>query len=240
MALPPGGIDNTFDGDKKRLTQRADSFAIGSGTREKKDFDEIEEFDKNLDSAVNKIKISEPTEESEGKQLEEHREKKAELEAQRRGSSSPSHQPFLGMSVLPGISNPSLAIGHTPEAYSKKRSGQVDGSGDERIEAVSQEVVQGLRQAGLANPVVTLDDPRLGGGAEGLKADYVFSLSGSERVYMWDKNNCYQKIAIGLHSSKIESAVGEVVEILTRKGKTDEKVVSRRDTPEGQFRLDDA
>lgn len=220
--------------------QRADSFAIGSGTRESKDIDELEDFDKKLDSAVHKIK-AEPGEDAEEQVMEEHRdrEKKAELEAQRRGSSSPSHQPFLGMSILPGISNPSLAVGNTGEAYSKRRSGQVESGADERIEAVSHDLVAGLRAAGLENPVITLDDPRLGGGAEGLKADYVFSLSGSERVYVWDQGGCHQKITIGFHSSKIESAVGEVVETLTRKGKTDEKVVSRRAASEGDFRLGD-
>lgn len=235
MALPPGGIDNTFDGDKKRLLQRADSFSIGSGTREKKDFDEIEEFDSAMDAVIHRIQQAEPQEESGSKQLEEHREDKAKLEAQRRGSSSPSHQPFLGMSILPGISNPTLDIGSTGSTYSKRRSSGVGEDREERVEALSQEIVQGLRAAGLSSPVVTLDDPRLGGASDGLKSDYTFSLSGSERVYVWDRNGCHQIITVGLHATKVESAVNDTVETLIRKGKIDEKSVSRRALPDEKF-----
>lgn len=237
MALPPSGIDNTFDGDKKRLLQRADSFSIGSGTREAKDFDEIEEFDQAMDAVIHRIQHSEPKEEAESKLLEDHREDKSKLEAQRRGSSSPSHQPFLGMSILPGIRNPNLEIGSTGQAYSKKRSSGVGEADETRVEALSQEIVQGLRAAGLPNPVVTLDDSRLAGASDGLKSDYVFSLSGSERVYVWDRNGCHQKITIGLHTTKVESAVNDTVETLTRQGRVDEKSTHHRVDSDEKFEL---
>lgn len=220
-----------------RLLQRADSFSIGSGTREKKDFDEIEEFDSAMDAEIQRIQQSGPQEEPDSRQLEEHREDKAKLEAQRRGSSSPSHQPFLGLSILPGITNPTIDINSTGPAYSKRRSSGVGEGGEERVEALSQEIVQGLRSAGLPNPVITLDDPRLTGASDGLKSDFTFSLSGSERVYVWDRNGCHQVITIGLHATKVESAAGDMVETLTRKGKLDEKSVSRRSEPEQDFEI---
>ena len=236
MALPPGGIGDTPDGDRKRLLQRADSFAIGTGTRNKKELDEIEEFDEALESVLHKSKKTGPEpEEDQAKQLERHREEKAQLEAERRGSSSPSHQPFLGMSVLPGISNPGMAVSSTPESHSKRRSGGVAGTGDARVEAVSPEIVQGLRAAGLREPVVTLDAPRLSGSAQAMHEHFVFSLRGTERVYVWDQNGCHQIVAIGLHGSSLESAVGATVETLTRRGKIDEKTTSQRKPPSTRF-----
>ena len=63
--------------------QRADSFAVGSGTRENKDRDDIDSFDEALESMVRKAdtaqKESEP---DQTKELEKHREEHAQLEAE--------------------------------------------------------------------------------------------------------------------------------------------------------------
>lgn len=238
MALPPGGIHDTSDGDKKRLMQRADSFAIGSGTREKKDLEDLEEFDEAFKSVI-KEAATRSDREDQSKELAEHREEHAKLEGERRGSSSPSHQPFLGMSILPGINAPNLAVGETPEGHSKKRSAAVDGKEQEVVETVSPEILQGLKKAGLAQPIVSLDDPRIGGAAEGLKKDFVLSLRANERVYVWSRNSCHQILSVGLQESKLESAAGVTVETVTRRGRVDEKKVQTRPPSSEEFTLKD-
>jgi hypothetical protein len=243
VALPPGGIADSPDGDRKRLLQRADSFAIGKGMREKKESDEIDEFDDAMESVISKTKQvdTQAAEADEQKrELVEHRETHAQLEAERRGSSSPSHQPFLGMSILPGITGPNQAISQTPESHSKRRSGGITENDNSLIESVSPELLQGLRAAGLKSPLATLDDPRLASSAEGLKPDFVMSLRSNERVYVWSQNLCHQVVSIGLHESKLESAVGETVEILTRRGKIDQKVSHKRPAPSADFPSQDS
>lgn len=232
MALPPGGINDVPDGDRKRLMQRADSFAIGTGTRDNKDRDEIDEFDEAMSSVVQKAQQVEPTQEQEAKELAEHREDQAQLEAGRRGSSSPSHQPFLGLSVLPGIMGQNLSIGQTPEAQSKNRPQGVAGEQEQHVESVSPEVLNGLRKAGLSQPIVTLDDPRVSGNSEELSKSFVLSLQSNERVYAWSRNHCHQVLSIGMHEIKLESAAGTTIEILSRRGKVDQKTVRKRSAPE--------
>ena len=239
MALPPGGVGNTSEGDKKRLMQRADSFAIGSGTRNKKDIDELEEFDKTMTSAIKEQKATEPEADEQRQKLEEHREEKAQLEAERRGSSSPSHQPLLGLSVLPGINAPGLAVGQSPESHSKRQPGGINSESDPVVESVSADILKGLKRAGLRKPLVTLDDPRLSGSSEGLKPDFVLSLRGNDRVYVWSQNLSHQIVSIGLHESRLESATGGTVETVVRRGKIDEKSSYTRVVPTEDFALDD-
>lgn len=238
MALPPGGIPNPSDGDKKRLMQRADSFAIGKGTQEKTESDEIEDFDEAMESVLHKSKKVETEVEDERAELAKHRDDHAQMEAERRGSTSPSHQPLLGLSILPGITNPSLAVGQSPESHSKRRSGAVEDKQDALVEAVSPEVLQGLRNAGLPEPIVTLDDPRTGSASDRLNEHFVLSLRGNERVYVWSQNHCHQVLSIGLHESQLESAVGTTVETVRRRGKTDEKTIRSRPEPAQDFTLD--
>lgn len=236
--FPPGGINDVPDGDRKRLMQRADSFAIGKGARSKKSLDEIDEFDDALSSVVKKAGSTEETEnEHHSTELEKHREDHAQMEAERRGSSSPGHQPFLGLSVLPGIAGQNLAVGQSPESHSKKRSSGVVGKDEQHVESVSQEILQGLRQAGLSQPIVTLDDPRVAGNSEELAKSFVLSLRSNERVYVWSQNHCHQVLTVGLHDLKLESAVGTTVETLSRRGKVDEKTVRKRPAPES-FNID--
>lgn len=217
--------------------QRADSFAIGSGTREKKDLEDLDEFDETFKSVIKEA--SRPEVEDQDKELAEHREEHAKLEGERRGSRSPSHQPFLGMSILPGINAPKLAVGETPEGHSKKRSAAVEGKVADQVETVSPEIVQGLKKAGLQEPIVTLDDPRIGGAAEGLKKDFVLSLRANERVYVWSQNSCHQILSIGLQESKLESAAGATVETVTRRGRVDQKQVRTRPHSSEEFSLKD-
>lgn len=238
MALPPGSITESPDGDRKRLMQRADSFSIGSGTREKKDFEEIEEFDEAIDSVLKEARKTQEKEvEEQERDLHAHRESQARHEAERRGSSSPSHQTFLGMSILPGIESQRMLIGQSPESQSKQRSAGVGQGGTLQVESVSHEILQGLKAAGLSEPIVTLDDPRINGAPEGLRKHFVLSLTGTERVYVWSRDNCHQILTVGLRESHLESAVGSVVETVTRKGKSDEKKVSSRVVAEDPFSL---
>ena len=239
MALPPGGIGNTPDGDQKRLIQRADSFAIGAGTRNKNDIDDLEEFDKKLTSAIKGDKKLDPDAEDEKQKLAEHRDEKAQLEAERRGSSSPSHQPFLGLSVLPGISTPGMSIAQAPESDSKKRAGGVESNNDPIVESVSPEILQGLKQAGLAKPIINLDDPRLTGSFDALKPDFVLSLRSNDRVYVWSQDSCHQIVSIGLHESKLESAVGSTVETVVRRSRVDQKSIRSRSSAQQDFSVKD-
>jgi hypothetical protein len=236
VALPPGGINDTPDGDKKRLLQRADSFAIGKGTRD--DQDDVEAFDETIESAIKKAeKTGEDKEKDQAQELERHREDHAELEGGRRGSSSPSHQPFLGLSVLPGIPG-SIPIGQTPESHSKQKSGGVGKKSDPIVESVSPEIVNGLKKAGLGEPLVTLDDPRLAGSAAQLRRWFVLSLQGHERVHVWNDKACHQILTVGMRETTLESAVGETVETVTRKGRIDQKRVSKRMEPPRAFNPD--
>jgi hypothetical protein len=236
MALTPGGIHDTPDGDKKRLLQRADSFAIGKGTRD--DREDVEAFDESIESAIKKSeKAHEDKEQDQSRELEKHRADHAQLEGERRGSSSPSHQPFLGLSVLPGIPG-HLPIGRTSESHSKQRSGAVGQKSDPIVESVSPEILSGLKKAGLGEPLVTLDDPRLAGSAERLSRWFVLSLQGHERVYVWNDKACHQILTVGMRETTLESAVGETVETVTRKGRVDQKRVSKRMEPPRAFKPD--
>lgn len=239
MALPPGGIPDTPEGDKKRLMQRADNFAIGRGTRDKSETDEIDEFDETMESVVRRAKKVDKEAETQSRELAEHREDQALREAERRGSSSPSHQPFLGLSVLPGIPNQSMTVGHTPESHSKRRSTGVEETGAEQVVAVSQELIQGLRNSGLEQPIITLNDPRLSGNIDALGEQFTLSLQGHERVYVWDQNSCHQVLSVGLHETRLESAVGTTVETLVRRGKVDKKETRKRTVSNDTFEVND-
>ena len=229
MALTPGGINDTPDGDKKRLLQRADSFAIGKGVRDDKE--DIEAFDESIESAIKKAEKANITNDpDETRELEKHREEHAQIEAERRGSSSPSHQPFLGLSVLPGITG-NIPISQTNESHSQKRSGAICQKSDPVVESVSPELVNALKSAGLGEPLVTLDDPRLEGSAKQLSRWFVLSLQGHERVYVWSDKACHQILTVGLRETTLESAAGETVETVTRKGRFDQKRVSKRTEP---------
>lgn len=238
MALPPGGIQNSSEGDKKRLLQRADSFAIGSAGQRKQDLEELDEFGEAMETVLKKSHFSELVPDDQSDQLEKHREHHAKMEGERRGSSSPSHQPFLGLSILPGISNQPALVGQAPENESQRKSGHVKNESENLIESVSMEIVKGLRAAGLSEPIVTLDDPRLGSSADRLNEHFVMSLRDSERVYVWSGNSCHQILSIGMHESQLESAVGTTVEIVKRRGKIDEKSVHQRHLSESEFFLD--
>ena len=211
--------------------QRADSFAVGSGTRENKDRDDVDSFDEAMESMVRKAdKAQKESEPDQTKELEKHREEHAHLEAERRGSSSPSHQPLMGLSILPGIPG-HLPLGQMTESQSKQRSGAVGGKQEATVEAVSPEIVNGLKNAGLGEPIVTLDDPRLGGSAERLNRWFVLSLQGHERVYVWNDKACHQILTVGMRETTLESAVGDTVETVTRIGRSDQKRVTKRTAP---------
>ncbi|MFA5503887.1 MAG: hypothetical protein WC314_15440 [Vulcanimicrobiota bacterium] len=237
MAITPGGIHDTPDGDRKRLMQRADSFAVGSGTRDSKDRDDIEDFDDTMESVIRKAESTPAeAEPDQGKELEKHREDHAQMEAERRGSSSPSHQPLLGLSVLPGIPG-ALPLGQMAEAQAQQRSRAVTDKEEAVVESVSPELVNGLKKAGLGEPIVTLDDPRLSGSAERLNRWFVLSLQGHERVYVWSDQACHQILTVGMRETTLESAVGETVETVIRKGRFDQKRIAQRSAP-GRFNPD--
>ena len=237
MALPPGGLSETPDADRKRLLQRADSFAIGKGARESEDSDEADEFDEALES-VGKVKSTAEQVEDSGQvaeKLESHRDDQAVDEAERRGSSSPSHQPFLGLTVLPGIKNPETLIQEAQRNEAKDSAKGVDGNHDLDIPSVSPEILNALKTSGLERPVVNLDDPRLGPHAGELSKDFVMSLADGARVYVWSRPDCHQKIVIGMTSNSLESAAGDTVEVLNRNNGQDQKRVLHRKSQETDF-----
>ena len=125
-----------------------------------------------------------------------------------------------------------LSIGQTPEAQSKNRPQGVAGEQEQHVESVSPEVLNGLRKAGLSQPIVTLDDPRVSGNSEELSKSFVLSLQSNERVYAWSRNHCHQVLSIGMHEIKLESAAGTTIEILSRRGKVDQKTVRKRSAAE--------
>ncbi len=238
MAMPPGGIGDGPDSDKKRLSQRADSFAIGTGTRENKDRDDVESFDEALDNALKPkvVKGAQDDPERQSRELEDFRKDQALGEAERRGSSSPPPNPFLGLLTLPGVGMPNLQVGETQRNEAKERSGGVKKAEKAESPTVSQEVLHRLKEAGLEGPVFSLDDPRLSTTADRLSSEFTLSLSGHDRVYVWSQNGCHQILTIGLRETKVESAAGTTVETLRRVGSVDEKLTRSRPLPGQQFR----
>lgn len=237
MAMPPGIGGDVPDGDRKRLMQRADTFAIGTGTRELKDRDDAKEFDAALDTAgePRKIRTAEEDVEKQTKDTEEYRKDQLMEQAEKRGSSSPPPNLFPGCLTLPGLGVPMMMIGETGRSESKGRSGGVESAAETVPQTVSREILQGLREAGLQDPVESLDDRRLGKAAEGLNGSFAMSLRGHDRVHVWSSNGCHQILTIGLHETRVESAAGTTVETLRRQGTTDEKTVATRPLPEGDF-----
>lgn len=217
--------------------QRADTFAIGTGTRELKDRDDAKEFDEILDSAqdLRKVRGSDEDVEKQAKETEEYRKDQLQDQAEKRGSGSPSLNAFPGCLTLPGLAVPMMTIGETTRGESKGRSGAVESGGEAVAQSVSQEVLKGLREAGLSDPVESLDDPRLGKAAEKLAALFSMSLKGHDRVHVWSGQGCHQILTVGLHETRVESAAGPTVETLRRVGNSDEKTVATRPVPEGEF-----
>lgn len=232
MALTPGA--EGLSGDHKRLQQRADSFAIGTGTRDSKDRDDIEAFDETIESVVKGAKVAEQQDEDaeeKSRELKEYQDSSLLEEAERRGS-RPTSPNLLGLMVLPGVSSPNMAIGETPRSESKGRSGKVSGVEKPEAPTLSPELLNQLKAAGLEDPVVTLDDPRLTKAADRLNQDYTLSLRDSDRVYVWSKSGCHQILTIGLHDTRVESAAGTTVETLIRQGKVDQKQIRSRPGPQ--------
>lgn len=237
MAMPPGIGGDVPDGDRKRLMQRADTFAIGTGTRELKDRDDAKQFDEVMDSTqdLRKVRGSDEDVEKQTKETEEYRKDQLQEQAEKRGSGSPSLNAFPGCLTLPALGVPMMSIGETTRSESKGRSGGVESGTESLPQTVSQEVLKGLREAGLSDPVESLDDPRLGKAAERLNDSFSMSLKGHDRVYVWSGQGCHQILTIGLHETKIESAAGTIVETLRRVGNSDEKTIASRPLPEGEF-----
>lgn len=233
MAVTPGGPEG-LSGDKKRLQQRADFFATGTGSREKRE--DVEAFDETIESVTKTVKVAEQDEDAEKKsrELHDYQETSAKGEAERRGTRS-SNPNLLGLVTLPGVSGPNLAIGDTPRSESKGRSGGVGQAEGADGPSLSPEVLNKLKLAGLKSPITNLDDPRLTREPDKLRNDYVLSLTNHDRVYVWSQNDCHQILTIGMNETKVESAAGTVVETLIRKGKVDQKQVVSRAEPE-EFR----
>lgn len=218
--------------------QRADTFAIGTGTRELKDRDDAKEFDEVLDGATHEIRrprTAEEDVEKQAKETEEYRREQLQEQAEKRGSTSSPANLFPGCLTLPGLGVPMMAIGEAGRSESKGRSGGVESGADTPPQTFSQHVLQGLREAGLSAPVESLDDPRLGKSAEKLNEIFRMSLKGHDRVYVWSACGCHQILTIGLHETKVESAAGDTVETLRRAQGGDEKTVTTRAVPEGEF-----
>lgn len=230
MAVTPGGPEG-LSGDKKRLQQRADFFATGTGSRD--DREEIEAFDETIESVSRTVKVAEQDEDAEKKsrELHDYQEDSAVDEAKRRGSRS-SNPNLLGLVTLPGMSGPNLTIGDTPRSESKGRSGGVGQSEAAEGPSLSPELLNQLKQAGLKSPVTNLDDPRLTRSPDKLNEEYVLSLNNHDRVYVWSQNDCHQILTIGMNETRVESAAGTTVETLVRKGKVDQKQVASRAEPE--------
>lgn len=232
--MPPG-IGDGIEGDRKRLMQRADTFSIGTGVRDSKDRDDIKEFDDELDSAMKPrtVKTAEEDIEKQARETEEYRKEQLLDQAERRGSSSPPPNLYPGCLTLPGIGVPMMMIGESARSESKGKSGGVESATETATHAVSPNVLEALRQAGLENPVESLDDPRLGKSAEKLTEFFTLSLRGSDRVYVWQNEKAHQILTIGMHETKVESAVETTVETLRKVGDTQEKTVTSRPAPDG-------
>ncbi len=236
--MPPGIGGDIPDGDRKRLMQRADTFAIGTGTRELKDREDAKEFDEALegaDSNLRKVRTAEEDVEKQAKETEDYRRDQLMEQAEKRGSSS-SLPPNLypGCLTLPGLGVPLMTLGEAGRSESRGRSGGVEEAGERIPQAVSAEVLAGLREAGLVEPVESLDDPRLGKAADKLNETFVMSLRGHDRVYVWNGEGCHQILTVGMHETKVESAAGPTVETLRRFQGTDEKTVTSREAS-GEF-----
>jgi hypothetical protein len=217
--------------------QRADTFAIGTGTRDLKDRDDVKDFDEALDSAqeTKKVRGADEDVEKQTRDTEEYRKDQLLDQAEKRGSSSAPPNLYPGCLTLPGVGLPMLNIGETQRGESRGRSGGVGDVADKQPQVVSREVLQKLREAGLTEPVESLDDPRLGKAADRLNDAFVMSLKGHDRVYVWSGDGCHQILTIGLHETRVESAAGTTVETLRRQGTTDEKTVASRLLPDREF-----
>ena len=233
MAMPPG-LGDGIEGDRKRLMQRADTFSIGTGVRDAKDRDDIKDFDEELDTALKPrtVKTAEEDIEKQARETEEYRREQLLDQAEKRGSSSPPPNLYPGCLTLPGIGVPMMMIGETQQSESKGRSGSVESASDGTNPSVSRHLLDALRQAGLDQPVESLDDPRLGKAAEKLLQSFTMSLRGSDRVYVWQGEETHQFLTIGMHETKVESAAGTTVETLRRVGETDDKTTTNRSLPE--------
>lgn len=235
MALPPGIGGDVPDGDRKRLMQRADAFAIGTGTRETKERGDAKEFDEALEdvSTDNISKVSEEDLEKQAKETEDYREKQLLDQAEKRNLSGlTSLNAYPGLLTLPGLGLQSLMIGENKNLDSQKRSSTASANLSKELPTISQELLQRLREAGLENPVESLDDPRLGKACEGLNPEFILSLQDNKRVHFWSNKDCHQRITIGLYESRLESAADSLVETLIRTGEIDEKSISSRVPPE--------
>lgn len=233
MAFPPGVGGDIPDGDRKRLMQRADTFSIGTGTREAKDRDDAQDFSDALEdvSSPKKTQALDEDLEKQAKETEDYRKEQLLEQAEHRNLRTlTSLNAFPGLLTVPGLELSGLLATSDP-TKSKKRSASVEPNGDKVAPTVSAPILQDLRQAGLSDPVESLDDPRLTRMPERLQTHFTLSLKGHDRVHTWKGDHCHQILRIGLHETEVESASGSTVETLKRIGQVDEKTISSKTEP---------
>ncbi len=216
-------------------------FATGAGQRNSKEREELDDFDEELKSLVKRKEIPQVDEDAEQKarELKDYQKSQALQEAERRGANPTSLNPFPGLSFLPGVNPGSLAVGSTPQSEAKPRSGGVDGNEKREPLLVSPEILEKLREAGLAEPLTGLEDPRLSRNTERLSQDFVLSVGDKERVYVWSSGSDYQLATVGLRETRIESGVGDTVETLRQLGTQQEKIVRTRTESSEPFQIQD-
>ncbi len=236
MSWPPNTPMDGPGGDLKRIQQRADLFATGSGQRSAQDREEIDDFEELLGRAQ---KVPEPqsfdrelADQQQGR-LQEHESRHGRLEAERRGSSSGAPHLFPGLPFLPGVVPNELTLREAPQSEAKSRSRGVEQSREQEDPTFSAQILASLREAGLSSPIASLSDPRLQGQSDRLRDDFVLSLQENGRVYVWSRAQSHQIVSIGLTETKIESAAGSTVEILRSSGGRKEKTVRSR-TPDSE------
>lgn len=175
------------------------------------------------------------TSEAEKRDVQSQIKDKEKDEAEKSGAGWRGPQPILGLSVL---STPALfqasSLGKPDKSRSDRKAEQVSQEILAAEARVQPELIEGLREIGLTAPLTGLSDPRLAGAVPALPAGegWVESPTRTGLSFVWQQGRTgYQRLEWAEQHTVIETAVGERVQWLERRGNQITVKESGRENP---------
>lgn len=144
---------------------------------------------------------------------EEHAEK-------HRSHAWPGPHPSMGlaMAAQAGALPREIAAGKPGRAEARKGTGLNPSSGDEPTGQVEDQVLQGLRRAGLTRPITGFADPRLQAGAAPRLPEWTCQQVPGARVYRWNGEGARQTLRWSEKDQLLESVGGERRQVIQKLG----------------------
>lgn len=175
------------------------------------------------------------TTEAEKRDVQAQIKDKEKDEAEKSGGGWRGPQPILGLSVLsPPSGIQATALGQPDKSRSDRKAEQVSQEIMAAEARVKPELLEGLRELGLTAPLSGLGDPRLAGAVPALSSEegWVEAPTRTGLSFVWQQGRTgYQRLEWSEQHTMIETAVGERVQWLERRGNQITVKESGRENP---------